>query len=325
MKRVIYSSAMIGLAAILSFGLAPVAISKNDAPVKVSSGKAFKELQTVTIGTFHLAFINEKTDRAFSGRGNNYSGNSSEAKTNLAGVTSAEFQAITDAAYADFTAKLEAAGYRIADRADYNAEPGLARLQHVASGARGTVVLGKNSKANAYYYSPTAFGPTPIIPNDIGGGTFGVFAQMASVTARGTYVWRTKQPVMDVKYVVDYAGSKHYGGAFAMSSAIKIKAQLAIVPTVSQATLASPGGYGSIIFQQPVAVEGDFGDLADSTTRGQKADQAIGNAIRLLGGAGSASSKHFTFTAVPELYRDGSINAAERANTTVVTQMQGLR
>lgn len=324
MKRINLSSKTIAVVASACLALSPAALAKSDAPVKIASPKAFKALQTILIGNFHLAFINEKTDRAFAGRGNKYGG-SSEAKTNLAGVSDAEFQAITDAAYADFTAKLEAAGYQIADRANYVAAPAMAKLQHVASGARGTVVLGKNSKAKAYYFAPTAFGPAPIITNDIGGGTFSGFGQMASASARGTYVFANKQPVLDVKYVVDYAGSKHYGGAFAISSSIKIKAQLAIVDAISQATLTSTSGYGSMIFQQPIAVEGDFGDLADSTTTGQKIDQALGNIVGLLGGIGTSSRKHFTFTAVPELYRDGSINAAGRANTLVVSQMQGLR
>jgi hypothetical protein len=323
-----HNSLKIMVALLVAVGVAISPISeigaKDSKPVKVVSAKTFKGTQDIVIGSFNVAFVIEKKDKAFAGMGRQYGG-SSEAKALLAGVSAAEYQAITDAAYADFLAKMTAAGYRIADRSALMADPGVAKQKYVPSGAEATVIFGKDSKAKAVYYAPTAFGPMAISSGEIAGGTFAGFGNMGPLMARGAYVQKAKQPVMNVRYVVDFAGTKHYGGAFAMSSSIKLKAQLAIVSTLSSVTLQGLTGQGTMTLAQPIAVEGDFGELADSTTRGQKIDQALGNVIGILGGVGTSSRKQFTFTADAAGYRDGAISASTRANDLFAAQLAALK
>lgn len=298
--------------------------AKDSKPVKVEYAKTFKGTQDIVIGSFNVAFVVEKKDKAFAGMGRQFGG-SSESKALLAGVTEAEYQAITDAAYADFLAKMTAAGYRIGDRSALMADPGVAKQNYVPSGADATVIFGKDSKAKAVYYAPTAFGPMAISSGEIAGGTFASFGNMGPMMARGAYVQKAKQPILNVRYVVDFAGTKHYGGAFAMSSSIKLKAQLAIVGALSSVTLQGMTGQGTMTLAQPIAVEGDFGELADSTTRAQKIDQALGNVIGILGGVGTSSRKQFTFTADAAGYRDGAISASTRANDLFAAQLAALK
>ena len=319
---------MIVATAIAAVGLAASPIgeigAKDSKPVKVEYSKSFRGAQDIVIGSFNVAFVVEKKDRAFAGMGRQYGG-SSESKALLAGLSDAEFQAITDAAYADFLAKMTAAGYRIGDRAGLMADPGVAKQTYVASGAGATVLFGKDSKAKAVYYAPSAFGPTGVASSEIAGGTFAGFSNMGPMMARGAYVQKARQPVLNVRYVVDFAGTKHYGGAFALSSSIKLKAQLAIVGSLSSVTLQGLTGQGTMTLAQPIAVEGDFGELVDSTTRGQKIDQALGNVIGILAGVGTSNRKQFTFTADAPGYRDGAVAASMRANDLFATQLVALK
>ena len=310
----------------MGVALAPLGqiTAKDNQPVKVMSAKTFKGKQDLMIGSFNVAFITEKNDKAFAGSGRKFGG-SSESKALLAGVTDAEFQAITDAAYEDFLVKMSAAGYTVVNRAALLADAGVAKQSYVASGAKATVILGKDSKAKALYYAPTAFGPLGISSGEITGGTFAGFGNMGPLMARGSFVQKAKQQVINVRYVIDFAGAKHYGGAFTVSSSIKLKAQLAIVDTLTTLTLQAPNGQGTITLAQPLAVEGDFGELADSTTRGQKIDQALGNIIGVLGGVGTTNRKQFTFTADAAGYRDGAIAASTRANDLFTAQLVALQ
>jgi hypothetical protein len=315
------------VAALSSFVLVATPIiagAKDKDPVKVMSAKTFAGVRQVVIGNFHVAFVHEKTDKAFAGRVASFGG-SSIAKSKLAGLTTAEFQAVTDAAYADFTTKLQAAGYSVTDRATYAAFPDVASQRYVPSGAEGTVQADKNEKAKALFFAPTAFGATGIAAGSITGGTFGGFGQMGPAMARGKFTYATKIPVIDVRYVIDYAEAKFRGGAFSFGTSVKLTAQLAVVETLSNVTVTAERGLGTMTLQQAVAVDGNFGELRDTTTGGQKAEQALGNVIGMLGGIGTQSRKYFTFTAIPDAYRGGAIDAAARTNETMVTRMASMR
>lgn len=319
-----FAKSLAALSAV-SLAFAPaVAAAKDKDPVKVTSAKTFAGMQQVVIGSFHVAFVHEKTDKAFSGRVASFGG-SSIAKSKLAGLTTAEFQAVTDAAHADFTARLTAAGYTVADRSTYVSFPDVASQRYVPSGAEGTVQADKNEKAKALFFAPTAFGSTGIAAGSITGGTFGAFGQMGPAMARGKFAYAKKIPVIDVRYVIDYAEAKFRGGAFSFGSSVKLTAQLAVVETLSTVTVTTERGLGTMTLQQAVAVDGNFGELRDTTTGGQKVEQALGNVIGFLGGIGTQSRKFFTFTAIPDAYRDGAADAASRTNATMVTRMASMR
>lgn len=84
---------------------------------------------------------------------------SSRIKAELAGVSPAQMQAATDATYADFAAKMTAAGYHIVDRSAYLAYPVIANMGRVASEATGWIQFANHSSAHALYFAPTSFGP----------------------------------------------------------------------------------------------------------------------------------------------------------------------
>lgn len=300
-------------------------------PIKVTSPKAIAGLKSFVIGGFSVAFVSEKTDAAFAGRQFQKVGSITKAK--LAGVTAVEFQAITDAAYADFVAKMTAAGYTIADRGTMLADKTMAKVSFEPSGTEGTIQFGKDAKAKALFFGPTAFGSAPLMKGEISAGaptgvfsTFNAMSAMSPAMAKGYYVTGAKQPMLTVVYVIDFADADRYGGSFAYEANVTVKAGIAVVDTLSMiSTLNDKGLAGNLTLAQPVAIGGNFGDLVDSTTRGQKIDNALGTAIGILGGVGTNSYKRITFTAVPELYRAGATEAAIATNTRMVDRLATLR
>ena len=127
--KIIFTSVV----AIATLAAIPVPAAAKD-QIKVASAKSFAGATDVVIASFNIAFVTETNDSAQSGR---FLGGSSSSriKAELAGVSPAQMQAATDDAYADFAAKMAAAGYHIVDRSTYLAYPVIANMGRVASGA----------------------------------------------------------------------------------------------------------------------------------------------------------------------------------------------
>ena len=318
------------------------AVAKERDPVKVERPNAAKDLRSVVIGSFAVAFVTEKTDEAFAGGRLNRAGVITRAK--LANVDPAVFQAITDAAYADFQTRLAAAGYTLADRATMLADQRFANATFAASGAVGTIRYGKDSKARAAYFSPTAFGGKGLLTSEVGNGELGgVGGGLANMTGIGgfmrgmrgfnaantrvMYAAMTHQPTISVVYVVDFAGAQRYGGRYAVQAGVNVRANLAVVDGLSTLTAYNARGDRALLtVAEPIAVGGDFGTLADTTSGGTRADNILGQGIAAAFGSGN--SNHYTdvtFTAVTDQYRDGAVQAAVAANTRLIERLAALR
>lgn len=311
--------------------------AKDKAPLKVANAKAMSGLSRMVVANFSVAFVTDKTDAAFAGSRRNGKAMGAITKARLAGVAPVDFQAVTDAAYADFATRMTAAGYTLADRATMVADRHMAKATYLASGWESTVFFGKDSKAKAVFYGPTVFGPTPLLKGEMGeanaaatgGGMFSAFKGLSSfgnATAKVMYVTQNGQPIVSVLYVVDFADVERYGGYYAYEAKVGLTASLAVVETLSAVTTTNAkGAIGTVTVAQPVAVPGDFGTMQDSTTGGQKLDNVAGAVIGGLFGSGSNTYKHITFTADPGSYRTGAIAATSAANGLVVAELAAHR
>lgn len=325
------------LALMLAVSAPTAAFAKDKARVKVTNAKAMSGLSRVVVSSFAIAFVTDKTDAAFAGSRRTGKAMGVIAKARLAGLTPADFQAVTDAAYVDFADRMRAAGYTLGDRAAMVADKQMAKVQYVASGAEGTLVFGKDSKAKAVFYGPVAFGPTPLFKGETGdsgvaamGGMFGALKAFSAMGgpayAKTMYAVQNGQPTVSVLYVVDFADADRYGASYTTVATVGLTASLAVVETLSTlSTINAKGIAGSIAVAQPVAVPGNFGTMQDATTRGQKLDNVAGAVIGGLFGSGSNSYKHITFSADPGSYRTGAIAATTAANGFVVAELAAHR
>ncbi len=310
---------------------APVAAAKD--PLKVQTAQAFKGVQDVVIGSFTVGFLMEKTDTARAGGGllgGRGGGGRSTARQFLGGVTPAELQAITDAAYEDFKAQVAARGLSVSAGADLLSSPAYAKVKPVAAPYEAAVAFGSDAKAKATYFAPTELRQLVLYPGDVMAGGLGAIGMnMAAGQAQmgaTNYAKSAGKSVVNILYLIDFADAEKYGGWFRSSSAVKVKAGLAVAPGSSRLTLFSPGGkVGSIALNDPVAIGGDFAEVSDTTSGSAKAAEAVGNVIGFLGGVGTSKSRRYTFAAQPALYSAAAVEAAKQTNTRLVERLVALR
>ena len=306
----------------------------DDAPLKISAGQAVKGTQAVVIGAFNVGFIfssvdNTKTTGGMIGA----FGGTTKAKSVLEGVTPAMMQTIADAAYVDFKAQLEAKGFTVNDAAALFASPAFSRVKPVASPYDASLQLDKKSTGKASYYKA---GPIPALVMMPGDVTASGFSGMGMAMSAGNTQYAMSEhakasgnAVIDVTYLIDFSDAKR-PGAFSFGGGISITSGMSIVDDYSKMNVVGASGKtATITLKQPVAVEGDFAEMRDSTKGAgvQKAANILGGlaAAGGFGGLKFGKTKTFTFTAKPGVYEEGAIKAATLANTRLVDQLVALR
>ena len=112
-------TALGGLATAVAIAPLVAASGARAQQMRIDNAAAMNGVTEVVIGSFIVAFLTDRTDRARAGGGllGSGFGGRSTARSALHGVSAVEFQRATDAAYADFLRQLAGAGYQIADRA----------------------------------------------------------------------------------------------------------------------------------------------------------------------------------------------------------------
>lgn len=308
------------------------ALAKEREPVKATSAGNLRGTQKVTIGQFTIGFLLERKDSTKAGGGLTGSGfgGRSTVRSTLAGYTRAELQQVADAAYADFTARLVAAGFEVADRAPLASYPALARQAGEPGPKEMTTVTGRDDKAKVLFVSATQTAPLRLMPGDVMASGFGAMGLIMSgnqvMNALTAYAKDSGTRVVNVIYYIDFADAEEYGGWFRSSSAVNVRGSLAMLPDQSKLTVIGPNyKSGSLALANPVAVGGDFFERADTQSGAEKAGNRIGNVIGLLGGVGTNSSQKFTFTARPGAYAAAAAQAAAEANGVLAQGLAGLR
>lgn len=318
--------------AALAFALAVPAGAKTAEPVKVTSANVVKGAQRVTIGQFTIGFLIERKDSTKAGgglMGGGYGGRSTVRST-LSGYTAEELQRIADAAYLDFAAQLAAAGFEVTDRSGLAAYPALTKVSAEPGPKEMTTITGRDDKAKVLFVSASQTAPLRLLAGDVVASGFGAMGLIMSGTqtmgAFTAYAKDNDTRVVNVVYYLDFAKSDEYGGWFRSSSAVSVSGSLAMMADQSKLSLIG-ANYKSatLALAQPVAVGGDFFRKEDAMSGAEKTSNAIGNAIGLLGGVGTNSSKKFTFTPEPGAYEAGAGRLTTEANQVLVQKLASLR
>lgn len=309
-----------------------MAAGKAREPVKVTSASAFKGVQKVVLGQVTIGFLVERRDSTKAGGGLTGSGfgGRSTTRSTLAGYTQADLAAIASAAHVDLEGKLKAAGFELVDRAALAAHPAYAKTKPLAEPQELTVITGRDDKAKVLFVSAPQTAPLRMITGDaaVGGLSAMGLIMTGSQVSLGASDFAKAQGVHVVNaiYYVDFADSEEYGGWFRNTSAVSVKASLALLPDQSKLSVVGPNyKSGAIALADPVAVGGDFFEAADTMSGGAKAEQAVANVIGLIGGVGTNSRKELTFTAKPGTYVPGATQAVADANSVLVGKLAALR
>lgn len=286
--------------------LAPLAAASGARAqqMRVDNAAAMNGVTEVVIGSFIIAFLTDRTDRARAGGGllGSGFGGRSTARSALEGVTAVEFQRATDAAHDDFLRQLAGAGYQIADRTAVVEAFTRANAQPLENGLERDVILARDSRAKAQVFAPTAIGGVWLPREALGHVSAPGFSGNRSaigISMGGTnHARASRQAVINVFYVVDFANAETYGGWFRNSSAVSVQAGLAIVPELSKVFVYVPNGrVATAGLREPIAVGGDFGTFGGATTNGQRVAEIATNVIGVLGGIGTNSTRRYVMQA----------------------------
>lgn len=314
----------------------PVSIAaKEQEPVKIAGPANAKGVGAVAVGAFNVGFIFESIDRtAASGGLMGAFGGTTKAKSELVGVTPEMMQAITDAAYADFTAQLATAGYTVHPAGDLFAHGALAKTKSQAVPLDINIALEKGSKGKATYFKPTALPSLLMIPGDfMGSGMSSMGINMSAGQASMALTSYAKEAgvgVVDVVYLIDFSQQKR-PGAFSFGG-LQVNSALSVSADYSRMTLIAPSGKQSVItIKAPVAVEGEFVEKNDATSGTDKALQSGANvaggvaAVMGFGGLRFGKTRTFEFTAKPDNYEEGAAKAASLASELLIGRFGALR
>ncbi len=325
--------------AALALTASPPTFAGTPVPLKVSGQDAAKGVTQVAIGAFNVGFIFQSVDstKAMDGLVGLAQG-TTRAESTLVGITPALMQTITDAAYADFTAKLRASGYTVQDPAALFGAP-LPRAHPEVSPLDVNIALEKKSTGKVTLVKPSALGALYLIPGDFtGSGMSSMGLNMSSgqtAYALSNYAKQSGVGVIDVVYIIDFSQQQQNGGF-----SVKVNSGVSIASNYSRATLIAPSGKTTTIkITDSIPVAGDFATMRDTTSSftktTQTATRVLGGLSRLgglagMGGMGGmfktgGATKKIEFDAKPENYRVGATQAATLANERVVAQLTALR
>lgn len=318
-------------AAAVAFVAAPLPAKTKD-PVKVTGASAAKGVQRLVIGQFTLGFLVERKDSSKAGGGlmGSGSGGRSTTRSTLTGYTPADLQAIADAGHADLEARLKAAGYEVVDRAAFAQHPAYTKTKPLAHPYEQSVTTGRDDKAKVLFVSASQTAPLRLHAGDVMAGGLSAMGLMMSgsqVTMGASDFAKTAGVhVVNAVYYVDFADSDEYGGWFRSSSAVKVSASLAMLPDQTKLSVLGPNDKSATLaLANPVAVGGDFFEVGNANTGGDRAGQAIANVIGVLGGLGTNSSRKLSFVARPGTFVPGATQATAEANQVLVERLAALR
>lgn len=293
--------------------------------IKVERETPFKGVQKVAIASFKVGFVHGKIESRKAGRG--YGGNSA-AGIKLKGVEQSTMQAITDAAYADFTTRMKQAGYTIVDRETLKAQPDFAKARPETS---------PQIKEASFFGDQTEM--TTLAPSSHGDfywftgesiGNSGGFGFSNASTAAMTQYGKTGIKVLSVYYVIDFAASSGSGGTFSATSSVKVGQALSLSPGGGLSLFGGDGMVAanhssSIKLGQPIYAEETFGEMVKTSS-----DAAVGvetglNVVRALAGMGTSQRRDFEVQADATRYDALSRDLLAQANGKLVERMASLR
>ena len=305
-------------------------------PVSIKGSNGLNEASQVAVAAFNVGFIFESTDQTKKTGGlMGAFGGVTKAKSELVGVTPEMMQQVVDAAYADFMAKLAAAGVTAVPSDTLFAN---ANIQKAADGAgplEAKIQLEKKSNGVATFVKPTALAGQIVLQGDLaektgGFGSIGKgFSQGRKQAAIDSYVRETGIPLVSVVYLIDFSDQKR-PGAFRFGG-LKVNANLSVAPDYSKMTILGPKGKSTLTLEEQVSVDGEFIEASDATGGTEKTAQAaanVGAGLAAAAGVGLpmiGKTRKYAFQAKPGNYEDGAAKAATLANDLMIGALATLR
>lgn len=300
--------------------------ASNQEPVKIEKPQAWKGIQQVVIGQFSVAFFVKKVD--YDGGGFLSMSDKGKAVGHLTGLTNEQYQAMTDAIYADFLTQLGANGITVADDAAFKAGKYYAKVKNEDPANKVSVPLKKNDKGDALAFWPSQLGRS----NNVLLTLRMMDGNMVNTyTAEYDYAKSSGVPVLNVVYLVDFAKpAKSEGGGIFQS--VNVTSGLALSPFGTQiALMGADGKMTKMLLKTPIEEGGDFATIKETTSGLQKVSN-VASALGVFGGGGifgggkDTMSTRFDFNVTdPAVFAQKTQSASTKASDLFIRQMAGLR
>lgn len=307
--------------------------------IKASGLEALENTSDLVIGSFKVGFV-ESAKQTNQARGGVLSGASygGKAKGNfkLSGISDADKQAITEAAYRDFVETLRAKGYTVKNRSTLTSSPAYAGLSKESF----PLVADSSGFLSAYgktvFYQPQSFGRSGILfmndlPAQSGGsgllpGLAGVKSSMAFQTDSkvAQFAEQHNLGVVSVTYVVDFAAAGGHSGI--SSASIVVGQNLAVTQAsmkiITRGSSTFTAGTADVSLGQPIESGKKFGEVVNETSGGDIAIQEAANVAGLLVGQGTNRSRDYIVEAIPSDYKMFSTEVLKQANQALASSVR---
>lgn len=317
--RAIALAAALGTAALMP---ASIAAKSEPVPVKIEKPQAWKGINQVVIGQFSVVFMTKKVD--YDGGGFLSSSDKAKAIGYLTGLSPADYQKITDAAYADFLTQMGQHGIAVLDDAGLKADPYFAKVKPEKAGEKADIQLKKNDHGDGLTFWPSQLGRnTNALLN------FRIMDRnmVDAYTGEYNYAKSAHVPVLNVVYYIDFAKPASSSGGGLLQS-VKVSAGLALSQFGTQfALMGTDGKLTKMLLQVPIEEGGEFATIKDTTSGAQKAFH-VANVLGagLFGGGHGTMSTKFDFTVTdPAAYSVKALSATSRGSDLFIRQMEGMR
>ena len=282
---------------------------------EVDKGAAFKDGKNVVIGSFKIGFLQEKKDvpiKTVSDKDGKKLAIAAPGDVKLTGVDGALMQRITDAAYADFTARLKKKGYAVTDRNALLKNRDFAHANKQTSPVRKEASL-FGSDSTITYVAPSAHGNLYFVGESGESGGFGFSnPQVAAIN----YAEETKTQVLFVSYQLDFTDKEG-------------SQKVSILPGNGIRMIGGKGdtfntANGTILLGQPIFSDASCGEVIDKTADGKQAKSSLSLLKAVLGG-GTEKTRAFEMKANPVKYQAVSVKLLADANEKLASKMTSLR
>jgi hypothetical protein len=288
----------------------------QNASVFLKAGKlnGLAGVKRVAITNFRVEFAMSNTGKSSS----SFNGvTMTRSDITLTGVSDEDRRDIADQLHARFVRELTDAGFEVVPYDEVKAN---ASYQSLGPVLRDTQDLVGTQGGKSIFIGPR--GMPVYMSNDDKhlslGSALGGFSTTQPQNIEPRIAESLNAAVLRVTMAVDFAEFKARGGMFASKSSVQGNIGLAMLPELTQILVVLPqGGRARIALDTGVALQSNALTVQETTTRGSKVAQGLGNALVMLSGKGATQSlKKFEAIADPKAYAEaitqygGAVHAA---------------
>lgn len=269
--------------------------------LKASKLTALGGVKRVVISQFRVEFAVENSGKASSSSSAGFT--SSRSEITLVGINDEVRQAIADELYDQLVKGLTEAGVEVvpyeilSSNERYKSMEPILRRGREPVGMQGGKSVFVGAHDTPYYFTND--------DHHLGLGTaLGGFSTVQPQNIEPRIAETLDATVLRATIAVKFAEMDTKGGMFHTSSSVNTSEALALVPEQTTFLFVTPGnGKAKVALAKTVNMPGDAITLRDTTTRGEKTAQAVGNVLTGLMGGGIRSSREYEAVADPDAYR----------------------